>query len=68
LKAGEARPKSFELWPPRFVVWKKTNVLHRAVESLAELESVGELDLKGFRRPVKAFNVRGLRKASGKPT
>jgi adenylate cyclase len=37
------------------------------VESLAELESVGELDLKGFRRPIKAFNVRGLRKASGKP-
>jgi adenylate cyclase len=27
------------------------------VEALAELESIGELDLKGFRRPVKAFNV-----------
>jgi adenylate cyclase len=34
------------------------------VESLADLESIGELDLKGFRRPVKAFNVRGLRKSS----
>jgi len=34
------------------------------VEGLAELESIGELDLKGFRRPVKAFNVRGLRKSS----
>jgi len=34
------------------------------VEALAELESIGELDLKGFRRPVKAFNVRGLRKSS----
>ncbi len=34
------------------------------VEALAELESIGELDLKGFHRPVKAFNVRGLRKSS----
>jgi adenylate cyclase len=34
------------------------------VESLADLESIGELDLKGFHRPVKAFNVRGLRKSS----
>jgi class 3 adenylate cyclase len=34
------------------------------VEALAELESIGELDLKGFRRPVVAFNVRGLRKSS----
>jgi len=34
------------------------------VEALAELESIGELDLKGFRRPVIAFNVRGLRKSS----
>jgi class 3 adenylate cyclase len=35
--------------------------VHAAVQTLAELESVGELDLKGFRRPVKAFNVRELR-------
>jgi class 3 adenylate cyclase len=34
------------------------------VDALAELESIGDLDLKGFRRPVKAFNVRGLRKSS----
>jgi class 3 adenylate cyclase len=34
------------------------------VESLADLESIGELDLKGFHRPVKAFNVRGLRNSS----
>ena len=39
--------------------------VHAEAEALAELESVGELDLKGFHRPVKAFNVRGLRKASG---
>jgi class 3 adenylate cyclase len=25
------------------------------------MESIGELNLKGFHRPVKAFNVRGLR-------
>jgi class 3 adenylate cyclase/CheY-like chemotaxis protein len=30
------------------------------VDSLAELEPVGELELKGFHRPVKAFNVRKL--------
>jgi adenylate cyclase len=31
--------------------------VHAAVGTKAELESVGELDLKGFRRPVPAFNV-----------
>jgi hypothetical protein len=32
-----------------------------AVESMAELEPVGELALKGLHRPVLAFNVRELR-------
>ncbi len=32
-----------------------------AVESLVETEPVGELTLKGFHRPVSAFNVAGLR-------
>jgi class 3 adenylate cyclase len=31
-----------------------------AVESIAGAEPVGELDLKGFHRPVRAFNVREL--------
>ena len=31
--------------------------VHAAVAAKAELESVGELDLKGFRRAVPAFNV-----------
>jgi adenylate cyclase len=31
--------------------------VHAAVDGRAELESVGELELKGFRRPVPAFNV-----------
>ena len=35
--------------------------VHAAVEALAEFDSVGELDLKGFRHPVPAFNVRKLR-------
>jgi adenylate cyclase len=35
--------------------------VHAEAGALAELESVGELGLKGFRRPVKAFNVRTLR-------
>ena len=39
--------------------------VHAEVEPLAMLESIGELDLRGFRRPVKAFNVRKLGKASG---
>jgi adenylate cyclase len=31
-----------------------------AVESIASLEPLGELDLKGLHRPVRAFNVRDL--------
>jgi class 3 adenylate cyclase len=34
--------------------------VHAQVEGLAEMESVGELSLKGFHRPVKVFKVRGL--------
>jgi adenylate cyclase len=32
--------------------------VHAAVNGLAEMELVGEMTLKGFHRPVKAFNVR----------
>ena len=32
--------------------------VHAQAEGLAEMESVGELSLKGFHRPVKVFNVR----------
>ena len=32
-----------------------------AVEGLAEAEAVGELSLKGFSKPVPAFNVVGLK-------
>jgi adenylate cyclase len=35
--------------------------VHTAVASQAEVESVGELFLKGFRHPVQAFNVRKLK-------
>ena len=34
--------------------------VHAQVKGLAEVESVGESSLKGFHRPVKVFNVRGL--------
>jgi adenylate cyclase len=34
--------------------------VHTQVKGLAEMESVGELSLKGFHRPVKVFKVRGL--------
>lgn len=36
-----------------------------AVEELVETEPVGELVVKGFSRPVAAFNVRGLREPVG---
>jgi len=31
-----------------------------AVEKVAELEALGELDIKGLHRPIRAFNVRVL--------
>jgi len=31
-----------------------------AVEAIASTEPIGDLDLKGFHRPVRAFNVRDL--------
>lgn len=31
-----------------------------AVEKVAEIEALGELDIKGLHRPIRAFNVRGL--------
>jgi adenylate cyclase len=34
--------------------------VHAAVNGLAEIEPVGEMTLKGFHRPVKAFNVRRI--------
>jgi adenylate cyclase len=37
------------------------NKVQVAVESLVELEPAGELVLKGFHRPVQAFDVRALR-------
>src|SRR5258708_36558109 len=35
--------------------------VHAEIKALAELEAVGQLALKGFHRPVEAFNVRNLR-------
>jgi class 3 adenylate cyclase len=34
--------------------------VYAQVQALAELDRVGDLELKGFRRPVQAFNVRRL--------
>src|SRR5262245_8984931 len=34
--------------------------VYAQVQALAELDTVGDLELKGFRRPVKAFNVSRL--------
>jgi class 3 adenylate cyclase len=35
--------------------------VHTAVETLAEDEPAGELVLKGFHQPVRAFNVHKLK-------
>ena len=48
---GEAKPGQI-LVPQRFV---------GAVENLIELESVGELKLKGFQRAVTAYNILSLK-------
>ncbi|HET7876518.1 MAG TPA: adenylate/guanylate cyclase domain-containing response regulator, partial [Methylomirabilota bacterium] len=48
---GEAKPGQI-LIPQR---------LASAVEDMADLEEVGALALKGFLRPVPAFNLRGLK-------
>ena len=34
--------------------------VYAEVQALAELDRLGEFELKGFRRPVQAFNVRRL--------
>jgi adenylate cyclase len=39
--------------------------VHRAIENLADAEARGELVLKGFSRPVKAFSIRGLNRDDG---
>jgi adenylate cyclase len=35
--------------------------VHTAVETLTDFEAVGELELKGFQRPIAAFDIRSLR-------
>jgi len=35
--------------------------VHTAVETLAETSEIGEIELKGFHRPVSAFDVLGIR-------
>jgi adenylate cyclase len=36
--------------------------VHAAIEDVAEVEPAGEIPLKGFHRPVRAFNVRAARR------
>ena len=42
-----------------------TQRLHAEVEDEIEVEPVGELTLKGFRRPIPAFNVIAVREPAG---
>lgn len=44
-----------------------TSRVQAAVEQLVETEPVGQLTLKGFNRPIAAFNVLGYRGADAKP-
>jgi adenylate cyclase len=44
-----------------------TGRLLGVVEELAQAESLGELTLKGFHRPVEAFNIIGLREDGSDP-
>jgi adenylate cyclase len=39
--------------------------VYAEVQALAELDRLGEFELKGFRRPVQAFNVRSLAATAG---
>ena len=41
-----------------------TQSLHAEVEEDVEVEPIGELTLKGFRRPIPAFNVIAVREPS----
>lgn len=41
--------------------------VHAAVEHIAETQSMGELSLKGFRKPVPAFNIVSLRETGSTP-
>jgi adenylate cyclase len=52
---GEARPRQILI----------SQRMLGAVEDLAETEPVGELLLKGFSKPVAAFNVLGLKAGTG---
>jgi class 3 adenylate cyclase len=38
-----------------------TQRVYREVEALANAEPVGDLQLKGFARPVPAYNIVGLK-------
>ena len=37
-----------------------------AVESIVTTDELGEIELKGFHRPIRAFNVRALTAANNK--
>ena len=36
-----------------------------AIEGTADVEDIGELSLKGFHRPIRAYNVRAMRQVNG---
>ena len=38
--------------------------VHAAIEEYVEVDAIGDLILKGFRRPVRAFNVNRCRPAN----
>ncbi len=44
-----------------------SGAVHRAVAALVESVPIGEVDVKGFDRPISAWRVRGVREAGGVP-
>lgn len=66
----EDLPERYRDWRDRFItrrlrvlyiVGLVVNPIFMTLEFLAHLEHLGELTLKGFRRPVTTYNVVGLR-------
>jgi adenylate cyclase len=61
--------RSLLTWSVAGYLWRTTRngqilvdaKVHAAVETLAEDEPAGELVLKGFHQPVRAFNMRKLK-------
>ena len=64
----KSRPSAMPIWSPaacpRKRVLGNSQRVHADVEDLAEVEPVGELELKGFAKPVPALNLLALKEGA----